>query len=117
MPPELLKAHTELDHAVEKYYRSEPFHSDRERVEFLFPSTKNSPPRCCRQRPGQRGGEQGMQRGFNPRRACAPPVCPGRILQVRREPPSTRSTGITPAIPTFQPPSNLGVCVPCVENH
>jgi hypothetical protein len=36
MPPELLKAHTELDHAVEKCYRSEAFHSDRERVEFLF---------------------------------------------------------------------------------
>jgi hypothetical protein len=36
MPPELLKAHTELDRAVEKCYRSEPFHSDRERVEYLF---------------------------------------------------------------------------------
>ena len=36
MPPELLKAHTDLDRAVEKCYRSEPFHSDRERVEFLF---------------------------------------------------------------------------------
>ena len=33
---ELLKAHTELDRAVEKCYRPEPFHSDRERVEFLF---------------------------------------------------------------------------------
>lgn len=36
MPPELLKAHTGLDRAVEKCYRPEPFHSDRERVEFLF---------------------------------------------------------------------------------
>ncbi len=36
MPPELLRAHAELDRAVEKSYRSEPFHSDRERVEFLF---------------------------------------------------------------------------------
>jgi hypothetical protein len=36
MPPELLRAHTELDRAVEKCYRPEPFHSDRERVEFLF---------------------------------------------------------------------------------
>jgi hypothetical protein len=36
MPPELLRAHAELDRAVEKCYRSEPFHSDRERVEFLF---------------------------------------------------------------------------------
>lgn len=36
MPSDLLRAHTELDRAVEKCYRSEPFHSDRERVEFLF---------------------------------------------------------------------------------
>jgi hypothetical protein len=36
MPSELLKAHTDLDRAVEKCYRPEPFHSDRERVEFLF---------------------------------------------------------------------------------
>lgn len=36
MPPELVKAHTELDRAVEKCYRPEPFQSDRERVEFLF---------------------------------------------------------------------------------
>jgi hypothetical protein len=34
--PELLKAHIELDRAVEKCYRPEPFQSDRERVEFLF---------------------------------------------------------------------------------
>jgi hypothetical protein len=36
MPRELLKAHTELDRAVEKCYRDEKFNSDRERVEFLF---------------------------------------------------------------------------------
>ncbi len=36
MPPELVKVHAELDRAVEKCYRSEPFQSDRERVEFLF---------------------------------------------------------------------------------
>src|SRR6202453_1707153 len=36
MPPALAKAHAELDHAVEKCYRPEPFHSDRERVEHLF---------------------------------------------------------------------------------
>ena len=36
MPPALHKAHEELDRAVEKCYRPEPFHSDRERVEFLF---------------------------------------------------------------------------------
>ena len=36
MPRDLLSAHTELDRAVERCYRSEPFHSDRERVEHLF---------------------------------------------------------------------------------
>ena len=36
MPPELTKAHADLDRAVEKCYRPEPFKTDRERVEFLF---------------------------------------------------------------------------------
>ena len=36
MPRELLRAHTELDKAVEKCYRPATFHSDRERVEHLF---------------------------------------------------------------------------------
>ena len=36
MPPALAKAHAELDRAVEKCYRLEPFDSDRQRVEFLF---------------------------------------------------------------------------------
>jgi hypothetical protein len=36
MPTELVKAHAELDRAVEKCYRADQFHSDRERIEFLF---------------------------------------------------------------------------------
>lgn len=36
MPTDLAKAHAALDRAVEKCYRPEPFHSDRERVEHLF---------------------------------------------------------------------------------
>jgi len=36
MPPGLSKAHAELDRAVEQCYRTGPFRSDRERVEFLF---------------------------------------------------------------------------------
>lgn len=36
MPKELLRAHLELDKAVERCYRAKPFHSDRERVEHLF---------------------------------------------------------------------------------
>ena len=36
MPGALHRAHAELDRAVEKCYRPEPFNSDRERVEYLF---------------------------------------------------------------------------------
>jgi hypothetical protein len=36
MPPDLRKAHRELDEAVDRLYRKEPFLSDRERVEHLF---------------------------------------------------------------------------------
>ena len=36
MPAPLLKAHQQLDRAVDRCYRSEPFSSDRHRVEYLF---------------------------------------------------------------------------------
>jgi hypothetical protein len=36
MPPNLRKAHTALDLAIDRLYRREPFTSDRERVEHLF---------------------------------------------------------------------------------
>jgi hypothetical protein len=36
MPEELVKAHRELDRAVERCYRSKPFADDRERLAFLF---------------------------------------------------------------------------------
>jgi hypothetical protein len=36
MSPKLAKGHAELDRAVDACYRDKPFHSDRERVEFLF---------------------------------------------------------------------------------
>ena len=36
MPAPLLKAHQELDRAVDRCYRPEPFASDRHRVEYLF---------------------------------------------------------------------------------
>lgn len=36
MPAPLLKAHQALDRAVDRCYRSEPFPSDRHRVEYLF---------------------------------------------------------------------------------
>ena len=36
MPPVLVKAHADLDRAVERCYRKDPFPTDRSRVEFLF---------------------------------------------------------------------------------
>jgi hypothetical protein len=36
MPADLVKEHADLDRAVDRCYRSEPFTSDRQRVEFLF---------------------------------------------------------------------------------
>jgi hypothetical protein len=36
MPPALVKAHAELDRAVDLCYRREPFGTERQRVEFLF---------------------------------------------------------------------------------
>lgn len=36
MPPKLLKAHQELDKAVDKCYRTKAFKSEKERIEFLF---------------------------------------------------------------------------------
>lgn len=36
MPPDLFKAHQDLDKAVEKAYRKEPFLDDNDRIEFLF---------------------------------------------------------------------------------
>ena len=36
MPAPLLKAHQQMDRAVDRCYRTEPFPSDRHRVEYLF---------------------------------------------------------------------------------
>ena len=36
MPPALVKAHNDLDKAVDLAYRSQPFLSDAKRMEFLF---------------------------------------------------------------------------------
>jgi hypothetical protein len=36
MPPDLSKAHKELDRAVDRCYRRDPFPNERARVEFLF---------------------------------------------------------------------------------
>jgi hypothetical protein len=36
MPPKLAKAREQLDRAVDRCYRKEPFLTDRQRVEYLF---------------------------------------------------------------------------------
>jgi hypothetical protein len=36
MPPALVKAHADLDRAVDLCYRPQPFQNDRQRVEHLF---------------------------------------------------------------------------------
>jgi hypothetical protein len=36
MPPVLVKAHAELDRAVDLCYRPQPFENDRLRIEYLF---------------------------------------------------------------------------------
>ena len=36
MPPELVKAHLELDKAVDLCYRPQPFPNETKRIEFLF---------------------------------------------------------------------------------
>ena len=36
MPPARVKAHAELDRAVDLCYRPQPFTSERQRVEYLF---------------------------------------------------------------------------------
>lgn len=36
MPLALAKAHAELDRAVDRCYRAQPFENDRQRVEHLF---------------------------------------------------------------------------------
>ena len=40
MPAPLLQAHQDLDRAVDRCYRPEPFPSDRHRVEHLFAITQ-----------------------------------------------------------------------------
>ena len=36
MPADLVKAHARLDRAVDRCYRSQPFASERNRIEYLF---------------------------------------------------------------------------------
>jgi len=79
MPDDLLKAHQALDQAVDRCYRRERFHSERERVEFLFklyeeltsPLAPSPPARQGRARRrtkpgGKPKGALGVIRGMSP---------------------------------------------------
>jgi hypothetical protein len=76
MPPELVRAHAALDRAVEKCYRPEPFHSDRERVEHLFRLYEQLTAPLLPAAPRPRGGRSARAAGTaatpRPRRARTP---------------------------------------------
>ena len=56
MPAPLLKAHQQLDRAVDRCYRPEPFPSDRHRVEYLFALyEKLTAPLVAAARPARKG--------------------------------------------------------------
>ena len=55
MPSALKKAHSDLDTAVEKLYRSEPFNTDNERIAFLLSKYEiNSQTRKAEKKPAKR---------------------------------------------------------------
>ena len=60
MPALLLKAHQQLDRAVDRGYRPEPFPSDRHRVEYLFALYEQlTAPLVAAAKPARKG--RGMQ--------------------------------------------------------
>jgi hypothetical protein len=75
MPADLFRAHAELDRAVEKCYRAAPFHSDRERVEFLFSLYEKLTAPLLPVTPRPRG-RRAKTTATNPSRACprTPPL-------------------------------------------
>ena len=56
LPALLLKAHRQLDRAVDRGYRPEPFPSDRHRVEYLFALYEQlTAPLVAAAKPGRKG--------------------------------------------------------------
>jgi hypothetical protein len=80
MPGPLLKAHQQLDRAVDRRSRPEPFPSDRHRVEYLFVLYEHHRPagRC-----GCQEAEEGKNRGsaFHPLTGIGLPESSGRSTQ------------------------------------
>jgi len=54
MPGPLLRAHQELDRAVDRCYRPEPFPSDRHRVGYLFALYELTAPLAAAAKPGRK---------------------------------------------------------------
>lgn len=55
MPAELVKAHGKLDWAVDRCYRTQPFASERHRIEYLFKLYEQLTSPLLRQAPRGRG--------------------------------------------------------------
>ena len=56
MPAPRLQAHQQLDRAVDRCYRPEPFPSDRHRVEYLFALYEQiTAPLVAAAKPGRKG--------------------------------------------------------------
>jgi hypothetical protein len=68
MPATLVKAHEALDRAVEHCYRTNPFHSDRERVEHLFGLHEKLTAPLLPATPRLRGRKESAQMRHAPRR-------------------------------------------------
>ena len=54
----MLKAHQDLDRAVDRCYRPEPFPSDRHRVEYLFALYEKLTAPLVAAKPTQKGRKQ-----------------------------------------------------------
>ncbi len=82
-PAELVKAHRALDRAVDRCYRSKPFASERERVEFLFQLYEQlcaplapAPPPKAKPRPGK---PKAARQAAPAKRIVRPPRDSGRL--------------------------------------
>ena len=81
MPAPLLKAHQQLDRAVDRCYRPEPFPSDRHRVEYLFALYEQlTAPLVAAAKPARKGG--GCKRHYKRRLKAE-----RKVQQSRAKPP------------------------------
>jgi hypothetical protein len=89
MPRLLRRAHADLDRAVEKCYRAEPFHSDRERVEHLFSLYEKLTAPLLPATPKTKGHR--AKTASTPPRPRKPKT-PGLYSQLRQSPPEDGSS-------------------------